>query len=303
MLWSGWRQCSSAVSTCADQDRPDPLGQLVARLRPQVEGVEDRAPDVVLSLLVGVVPDPHRSRAVVAGQVIERRLRQVALAADPVHDLQPALLGLRDLGDEEEEVVRLPVEPERVERPEHEGGVADPRVAVVPVARAARRLGQRRRRGCDQRAGRRVREPLQRERAPLQVGAPGMVGELAALEPVLPVVRRPHEALVGVFVVRQRRRVLGPRERDEERLLLLHARAGDRARPLETDPHVRRQPELDVDARPARDGGVIPLSVVVPLRPHAAVVEGRLALQVHLHLAVHAAHEPQQHVVGVVVGR
>ena len=93
------------------------------------------------------------------------------LAADPVHDLQarpsssPATSA-----DEVEEVVGLPVEAERVEAPEHERRVADPRVAVVPVALAAGRLGQRRRRRGDHRAGRRVGQALERQRAALQVG-------------------------------------------------------------------------------------------------------------------------------------
>ena len=48
------------------------------------------------------------------------------------------------LEHEREVLERLPVEAERVQRAQHERGVADPRVAVVPVALAARRLGERR---------------------------------------------------------------------------------------------------------------------------------------------------------------
>ena len=107
----------------------------------QVDGVKDRAPDVVLLLAVGGVADPHRLGALVAGQVVERRLAELALAADAVHDLEVGRV-LSDVGDEVEEVVRLAREAERVEAPEHEGGVPDPGVAVVPVALAARRLRQ-----------------------------------------------------------------------------------------------------------------------------------------------------------------
>ena len=183
-----------------DEDRPDPLGQVVARLGVQVERVEHRAPHVVLVLVVGAVADPHGARALVAGEVVERLLDQLGLAADPVHDLEPALLGLGHVGDEVEEVVGLPVEAERVEAPEHERGVADPGVAVVPVALPAGRLGKRRGGGGHHRPGRRVGEALQRERAALEVGPPRVVGELAVVEPVLPVVGRPDQPLVRLVV-------------------------------------------------------------------------------------------------------
>src|SRR5262245_63499309 len=99
----------------------------------EVERVEYRAPDVVLVLAIGVVADAYGARALVAAQVVERALRELRLAVDPVHDLQPPLLGLGDVGEEVEVVVRLPVEAEAVEAPQHERRVADPRVAVVPV--------------------------------------------------------------------------------------------------------------------------------------------------------------------------
>ena len=192
-----------------DEDRPDALRQVVARLGVEVERVEDRAPDVVLVLVVGAVADPHGPRALVAGQVVERLLGKLGLAADAVHDLELALLGLGHVGDEVEEVVRLPVEAERVEAPEHERGVADPGVAVVPVALAAGRLGQRGGGRGHERAGRRVGEALERERAALEVGAPGVVGEVAVVEPVLPVVGGPDEPLIGL-AVGGGARVLGP---------------------------------------------------------------------------------------------
>ena len=183
-----------------DEDRPHALGQVVAGLGVEVHRVEHRAPDVVLVLVVRAVADPHRAGVLVARQVIERRLRQLGAAVDAVHDLQLSLDRLGDVGDEVEEVVGLPVEAERVEAPERERRVADPRVAVVPVALAAGRLGQRRGGGGDDRAGRRVREALERERAALEVGAPRVVGELAAVEPVLPVMGGPDQAVVGLVV-------------------------------------------------------------------------------------------------------
>src|SRR3954447_21866649 len=125
-----------------DEDLPRRLGEAVARLRVQPDRVEQRAPHVVLALVVGAVADPDGARVLVAGEVVERVLLELGLPVDAVHDLQLVLaLGGHDVADEVEEVVGLLVEAERVEAPEHERGVAYPREAVVPVAQAARRLG------------------------------------------------------------------------------------------------------------------------------------------------------------------
>ena len=150
-----------------DQHRPQALGDVVALLGVQVDRVEHRAEHVVLALVVGAVADAHRARAFVALEVLERRLLEVALARDPVHDLQRAVLVALEVRDVLDEVVGLPVEPERVQAPQRERGVAHPAVAVVPVAFAVRRLRQRRRRRRDERAGRHEREPLQRQRRAL----------------------------------------------------------------------------------------------------------------------------------------
>ncbi len=101
-----------------------------------------------------------------------------------------------DVVDEGEEVVGLPVEAEGVQAPEGERRVADPGVAVVPVPFAAAGLRQRRGGRGEQRAGRRVRQALERQRAALQVDAPRVVGELALGDPLPPVLRRaPHPLL------------------------------------------------------------------------------------------------------------
>src|SRR5205814_8052979 len=115
------------------------------------------------------------------------------------------------------------------------------------VALAAGRLGQRRGRGRDQRAGRRVREALERQRAALEMRAPRVVGELAAVEPVLPVVGGPDEPLVGL-VERSRRAPRAPGQRAEELLALLHHVPGGRARALDAEVEVADQRELEVDA-------------------------------------------------------
>ena len=152
--------------------------------------VEHRAVDVVLALQAGVVADPHRPRALVAGEVLERLLAQVALAADAVHDLQRPVGVALEVGDVLDEVVGLPVQPQRGEPPQRQRGVAHPREAVIPVALAARGLRQRGRRSRDDRAGRSVGQALQHERRALQLAAPAVVGEAPGIEPVAPVLGR-----------------------------------------------------------------------------------------------------------------
>ena len=77
--------------------------------------VEQHAPDIVLPVVPGVVAYPHRTRAFVAAEVIERDLVQPAAPVDAVHDLQ--VLVLDPVGDEVEEVGRLAVEAEGAESP------------------------------------------------------------------------------------------------------------------------------------------------------------------------------------------
>ena len=54
----------------------------------EVDRVEHRAPDVVLALVERAVADADRARALVAVQVRQRLLRELALAADAVHHLE-----------------------------------------------------------------------------------------------------------------------------------------------------------------------------------------------------------------------
>ncbi len=56
----------------------------------EVDGVDQLAVDVELELVGGAVPDPHRLRAAVALEVVERLLRQLPPPVDPVHDLERA---------------------------------------------------------------------------------------------------------------------------------------------------------------------------------------------------------------------
>ena len=204
MPWSGSRQTFVAHSACDSTIGHSRRGSRCAVARVEQDRVEHGAEDVVLALVEGAVADPHRARAGVAGEVVARRLGQVAPAVDPVHDLQRAVLGRLDVGDELHELVGLPVEVEPVQRLQREGRVAHPRVAVVPVALAARRLRQRRRQRGDGRAGRHVRQALDRERRALDRVAEAVVGDARAAEPGAPEAdasrrsaRRPRRRLPG----------------------------------------------------------------------------------------------------------
>src|SRR5688572_13823180 len=104
---------------------------------------------------------------------------------------------------------------------------------------------------------------------------------------MLPVVRRPDEAPVGVIGAARWSRAV-PGQRGEALLALLDERARHRARPLEANVHVAAQHELDVaGVRPAHAQPIARLAVA-PGAELAAVVEDRFALEGELHLAVHA---------------
>ena len=164
-------------------DRPQPARQALAVHRVLEDRVEHRAVDVVLALIEGAVADPHRAGAGVAGELLAEGLGEVAPPVDPVHDLQPAVAVGLDVGDELHELIGLPVEPEQVQRLQRERRVAHPRVAVVPVALAPGRLGQRGRQRRDGRAGRHVGQALDRQRRALDRLAPAMVGKRSRRAP------------------------------------------------------------------------------------------------------------------------
>ena len=127
-----------------------------------------------------------------------------------------------------------------------------------------------------------------------------MVGEVAAVEPVLPVVRRPHQPPVGL-VERLRGRVLAPGQRAEDLLALLHEVASGGARALDAEVEVAGQAQLEALA--LDDDLVVVVVGILPATTVAAVVEHRLAHERELDLAVDAADSAQQDVVGVVIGR
>src|SRR5438445_1873308 len=92
---------------------------------------------------------------------------EVVLTADPIHDLKRAVLyaAAGRAGHERDEALGLVRAATDVERLKREARVADPGEAVVPVALPTGVLGQRGRRGRDDRARGPVREALQDTRA------------------------------------------------------------------------------------------------------------------------------------------
>ena len=164
----------------------------------------DLAVDVELELLGRGVADADRPRALVAGQLVELELGQAPLAADPVHDLDRRRVAGADAQQEVAEGQRLVGVAGGEQRLEREHRVAQPAVAVVPVAHAADVLGQRRRRRGDHRAGRLGRHRLERDqRGQHLVAIRALVA--AARAPLSPPRLRARERRVGVL---DRRRLL-----------------------------------------------------------------------------------------------
>ncbi len=284
------------------------LGEVPAGLDVQVHRVEQRAPDVVLLLVIGVVADADRGGAVVAAQMIEGRLRQLALTAHPVHHLEriaDAVRVARDVEDEREEVVGFPVEPEGVQTPQCERRIAYPRVTVVPVTFSARCFGERGCRRREQRPGRAVGQSLECERAALQIGAPGMIREAARRDPFAPVVLG-GDHLGDRLVEGVRHRAVPPRQCDEGRVALVEptSRAGLAVLDAESQIRGHAQRRMLVRRVPAHRGGLlVDLAGVPPFGAAPVVVEGGFATDVQVHRPVHTAHRPQQHVLGLPVGR
>ena len=168
----------------------------------EVDGVDQLAVDVELELVGGAVSDPHGRRAPVALEVVEHLLGELGAAVDGVHDLERARLVTDALaetvGQPVHEAGGLVGEAEPEQRVEGEGRVADPRVAVVPVAAAADLLRQARRRRGDHRPGRLVREQLEHERGAVH-GLPPAPAVARMREPAAPELDRVLELLPRLF--------------------------------------------------------------------------------------------------------
>ncbi len=202
--------------------------------------------------------------------------------------------------DEAHEVTRLLVEAERVQGPEAEGRVADPAVAVVPVAFAARRLRQRGGRRGDDRPGRVVGQPLQHQRRALQVDPPGVVGEFAVAQPEAPEVVGQVEPLLRLGrAARPARLHLAPVQRAVGAFAVVQGLRP--AQRVALDDHRQIAAHLDLGAfRAGRD--TCAARRVVPDRVAAPVVEARPALHLDVDFAVDAGR-PSAAATGRTGGR
>src|SRR4051812_40115655 len=123
-----------------------------------VERIENLAVDIELQLFGRSVSHAHGPRLLVALEPFELALVEAALAGEAVHDLE-----IRGIAGDGAEQPRSPLlgfpDVARVEhREEGRSRVAQPAVAVIPVARAADMLRERRPRRGDDPTGRRVRQ-------------------------------------------------------------------------------------------------------------------------------------------------
>jgi hypothetical protein len=226
--------------------------------------------------------------------VLEDLFRNLGPPVDPVQDLERPGLARRRLAEPVREPIheraRLLREAEAHEGVDRERGVPDPRVAVVPVPRAADLLGKAGGGRRDDCPGRLIGEELEDERRAVDHLAPA-AAVIRLREPTAPVLDR--------RLVRLARLVLGVRARDVvllDRLenegdalarpqgeLAVHVPsvAGERCRGLQSETQVRRAEED-------------PVLVLLRLVVDAAIVEARLELEAKAHLspdAENAANE------------
>ena len=285
MPWSGLRQTRCRALGLRLHDRPQPPRQPLAAAGVQQDRVQRRAEDVVLALVEGAVADPHGARAGVAGEILARGLGQIAAAVDPVHDLQRAVLVGLEVGDELHELLGLPVEVQVVQRLQREGRVAQPRVAVVPVALAAGRLRQRGRQRRDRRAGRHVGEALDRQRRALDRIAPAVVGDPRARSASAPEASGRGQPRVGLVDVAGEASSSAQDSAAVDLLALLSTcRARTRSPSMPSAMSVGSQIVTPAPLASAR----WPSSLDASTAPAAPVVEDRFAGQLHLDLALEA---------------
>ena len=172
-----------------DEEGPGVLVELADLLVQAMGGVEQFAVDVDLLLAPCAVAHADGTAVLPAGQMREGTLGQIMLPTHTEHDLQGGPVaqraggGGREEGEEVAGLVRAGRHPQRVHR---EAGVADPGEAVVPVALAAGTLGERRRRGRDDRATRLVGQRLQHPAAVMDLVGPGPLVVLVQLAPGTP---------------------------------------------------------------------------------------------------------------------
>ena len=190
-----------------------------------------------------------------------------------------------------------------MQRLQREGRVAHPGEAVVPVALAARRLGQRGGERGHRRAGRHVGEALDRERRALDRVAPAVVGQARA---------RPASRASSACVAASRAlasstscgdgEALGPGERAVDLLALLERVARAHPVALDAERHVGLQPDRLAGAASRRPcGGRRRPATTPPARARSRSTGSQTSSTSTL--PSRQSDRAHQHVVAVVVGR
>ena len=208
--------------------------------------------------------------------------------------MQPVLEPAREMG-------RLLVEPEALEGEGREGGVAQPRVAVVPVAGAAEGLGQAAGGRRDHGAGGLVRAELEREGRPLDHLAPAPPVVAAPDPPAPEFAGRGDRALHRLV----RPALAAGRRLPHEPRALARAQPEPALGGRSLHPQGLARPQLGGGSRVGREARhVVPGQVHPVAGP--GVVERGAARHAELHLAAHDVHpaheraglEPHRHRVG-----
>src|SRR3954471_10255063 len=130
-----------------------------------------------------------------------------------------------------------------------------------------------------------------------------MVGERSLVQPFAPEARgllHPRIRLFGGLRPAARGR---PTERRERRLALARGRAGRRELALEADTQGAVQRQLHATAVGLAERLAVARTRVLPVAVLRRVVELRRALQVQVDQPLHAARDPNQAVLGLVVRR
>ena len=256
---------------------PGVVGPLDVGPPGQVQHVEHLAPHVQLQLAGSGIAGSDRPGSLVAREPGELQLREPAGAVQAVHDLQragvaghraqqplPPGLGLGDV-------------PGREQRLQGVRGVAQPAVAVVPVARASGLFGERGRDGGDDAAGGPVGEGLQHDERALDDIAP-RPRLRRARRPALPEADRVAQRRPGVDRNRPGQVAGRPGEHEGNVLTGVDGELGDGAQPLALQRRRGAQP------RRVRPGDRLdPAAEVADPGDDMAVVEPQAQFSAHRH--------------------
>ena len=143
---TGVQTCALPISDRLERgEQLDGTSSHQALIEKTLRDREDRrAIDIVLQLSMGRVADSHRSHVAIARQMRYQGLLDLRAPIDAVAGLQPQRRGRRQILNE----AQIPLHGARcaqtIERLHGEISVADPAVAVVPVAGPPELLGDRR---------------------------------------------------------------------------------------------------------------------------------------------------------------